>query len=184
MPFRFDAAALTGDVRSVGDAEWRRHFNTQYYQGDWSGVALRSTGGPSKLYPDPHAEFSTFADTEVLTRCPNVRAALANFRCPVRSVRFLRLGAGSEILEHQDYELGFEDGAVRFHVPVISGPGVDFVLAGEEIPMLPGECWYLNVNHPHRVKNAGSETRVHLVIDCLVDDWLRELMLTTARAQA
>ena len=184
MPFRFDAVALAADVRSVGETEWRRHFNTQYYVGDWSGVALRSTGGPAKLFPDPHAEFSAFADTEVLERCPNVKRVLATFECPVRSVRFLRLGPGSEIREHCDYELGFEDGAVRMHVPVVSGPGVEFVLADEEILMLPGECWYLNVNHMHRVKNSGPHTRVHLIIDCLVDDWLRELIMATARAQS
>jgi hypothetical protein len=41
--------------------------------------------------------------------------------------------------------------------------------------MAEGECWYLNVNQPHRVENRGSADRVHLVLDCVVDEWLRAL---------
>jgi hypothetical protein len=51
--------------------------------------------------------------------------------------------------------------------------------------MNEGECWYLNVNFPHKVANRGATDRVHLVIDCAVDDWLRALVLkATATAIA
>ena len=35
-----------------------------------------------------------------------------------------------------------------------------------------GEAWYLNLNLRHSVVNSGPTPRVHLVIDCVVDDWL------------
>jgi len=38
--------------------------------------------------------------------------------------------------------------------------------------MGPGEAWYLNFDLVHRVENNGAEERVHLVIDCVVNDWL------------
>lgn len=41
--------------------------------------------------------------------------------------------------------------------------------------MKPGELWYLNVNRYHSVTNGGSTDRIHLVIDCIVNDWLREM---------
>ena len=39
--------------------------------------------------------------------------------------------------------------------------------------MSEGEAWYLNFNLPHSVENNGERARVHLVIDCLVNDWMR-----------
>jgi quercetin dioxygenase-like cupin family protein len=38
--------------------------------------------------------------------------------------------------------------------------------------MAAGECWYVNVNEPHRVANAGSTPRIHLVVDRVVDEWV------------
>jgi hypothetical protein len=87
---------------------------------------------------------------------------------------------GSVIKEHRDHELGFDDGEVRLHIPVITNPQVEFMLNQVRVVMNEGECWYLNVNQPHRVANHGMVDRIHLVIDCVVNDWLRELMLATA----
>ena len=38
--------------------------------------------------------------------------------------------------------------------------------------MQAGECWYLDLGLPHRVVNAGTEARVHLVLDCEPNAWL------------
>jgi hypothetical protein len=183
MPFRFDAHALAADVAGVGEDEWQPHFNQGYYEGDWSGVALRSTGHRVALFSDPTAGPAAFKDTELLARCPNVKRALSAFECPLMSVRFLRLGPGSRIVEHRDYQIGLDEGEVRMHVPILSGPSVDFILGGEEVRMAPGECWYLDVTQMHQVTNRGTATRVHLVVDCVVNDWLLELLVATARAQ-
>jgi hypothetical protein len=43
--------------------------------------------------------------------------------------------------------------------------------------MKEGECWYHNFNLPHRVANRGTADRVHLVLDCVLNDWLREVLL-------
>ena len=64
-----------------------------------------------------------------------------------------------------------QDGVGRVHIPVITNPEVEFFLQGELIDMRPGEAWYLNFNLPHRVENRSSEARVHLVVDCIVNDW-------------
>lgn len=41
--------------------------------------------------------------------------------------------------------------------------------------VLPGECWYMNFNLPHRITNAGNTDRVHLVMDIIINDAIREL---------
>lgn len=174
LPIEFDAAALALEAGALAEDEWVPHFNTAYYSGDWSGVALRSVGGESgRLYPDPTAQ-GEYAPTALLEHSPALEAALARFRCPLLAARLLRLGPGAAIREHTDYRLGYEDGEVRIHVPITSGPEVEFMHEGARREMLPGEAWYLDLNLPHSVANRGRSPRVHLVVDCVVDAWLEE----------
>jgi hypothetical protein len=180
LPFSFDPHRLKADLTHIQLSEWVDHFNKSIYEGDWSGIALRSVGGePMKLYPDPTAT-AVFADTTILARCPYYQTVLATLQCPLTAVRLLRLRAGSSIREHQDYRLGYEDGEVRLHIPVVTNPDVAFFLAGEYVQMAEGECWYLNVNLPHRVENQSNTDRIHLVIDCVVNDWLAQFFSTEA----
>ena len=183
LPFQFDVARLQADLAGILAEEFVPHFNTAYYQGDWSAVPLRSVGGRTdQIYPDPSAK-NAFADTPLLARCAYIREVLDTLCCPQQAVRFLRLKAGSVIKEHRDHELGFEDGEVRLHVPVITNPDVEFVLNQVRVVMNEGECWYLNVNQPHRVANRGAADRIHLVIDCVVNEWLRDQLQEAAAAK-
>ena len=45
LPLRFDPLALQADVDALRPDDWVPHFNTGYYEGDWSGAALRSVNG-------------------------------------------------------------------------------------------------------------------------------------------
>ena len=166
LPLVFDAGPLQSDLRAVSNHAWAEHFNTSYFDGDWSGVALRSLDGdPTKLYPDPH-DSDEIADTPILKACPNIRRVLESFDCEIKSARLLRLGPGSVIREHRDYDLGREIGEVRLHIPLLTNDKVKFYLDGRLVNMKEGECWYLDFTLPHRVENLGTTERVHLVIDC------------------
>ncbi len=176
LPLSFDPAALKADLEKIGAEEWAPHFNTQYYEGDWSGVSLRSIGGAvSHLFPDPTRP-AAYADTPLLERCGYFRSVVGAFACGLESVRLLRLGAGSRVREHSDFDLGLRYGVVRVHVPVRTSAEVEFVVGGERVRMREGESWYLNLALPHSVTNAGAGDRVHLVIDCVVNDWVRSLI--------
>jgi hypothetical protein len=173
LPFTFDPRPLQADLDGLAPADWIPHFNTRYYEGAWSAAALRSVGGVTgQIYPDPTAQ-DAFADTPLLARCPHIRAVLEAFACPLQSVRLLKLAAGSVIREHKDLNLSYDDGEVRLHIPVRTNPEVEFYLNGRRLALNEGESWYLNFNLPHRVANRGSTDRVHLVLDCVVNDWLR-----------
>jgi quercetin dioxygenase-like cupin family protein len=175
LPLTFDPRGLQDDLNRISSDEWVRHFNERYYEGEWSGVALRSAQGSSgQLYSDPGKEES-FTDTPVLARCPSFQRVLATFECPVKSARLLKLGPGARIIEHRDYNLSLDDGEVRLHVAITTSPLVDFYLNGERVVMNAGECWYINANLPHKVENRSDSARVHLVIDCKVDEWIRSL---------
>ncbi len=52
---------------------------------------------------------------------------------------------------------------------------VDFRLNGLRCVMAAGLSWYLRLSDPHSVANRGSNDRVHLVIDAVVNDWVAGL---------
>lgn len=177
LPFAFDPQRLKNDLNKFAESDWTPHFNTHYYEGDWSGIALRSTpnamlGG---LYSDPTAK--EFIDTAHLSRCDYLPEVLKTFECKLESARLLRLGAAAKIREHRDYKMSFEDGVARVHIPVQSNPQVEFFLDGKPVQMNEGEVWYLNLNLPHSVINHGDNERVHLVLDCIVNDWFRQIIV-------
>lgn len=176
LPFGFDAVRLKADLQNFTESDWTPHFNTSNYEGDWSGIALRAASNAHiALYPDPSAK--GFESTAELSRCGYIPEVLSKFECEMESVRFLRLGAGAIIREHRDYMLGIEDGVARIHVPIETNPKVEFWMNDQIVPMTEGEAWYLNFNLPHKVFNYSDEHRTHLVIDCIANDWLRDLIL-------
>lgn len=175
LPFQFDPAQLAADLALVDKADWQAHFNSSIYQGDWSGVALRAVpGSHMALYSDPSAD--TWADTALLEQCPAFREILDSFACPLLSVRLLRLGPGAVIKEHKDPMLGLDYGEVRIHVVISTNPDVECCLQGRPYYWAAGECWYADFSCAHSFANRGDTERVHMVLDCQVNDWLRALL--------
>ena len=184
LPLEFDADGLAADLSGLASQGWIPHFNHRDYEGQWSAFALRgpaSATHPIQAVSSPPGE-TAFADQPALAASPHIKAALARLHCPLRSVRLLRLGAGATIREHSDHELGPAFGEARLHAPILTNASVDFRIAGERVTMRPGELWLLDASEPHSVANRGETDRVHMVIDCVVNDWLRAL-LTKASEQ-
>jgi hypothetical protein len=178
LALRFNPDRLQADLRRLASGTWTPHFNTSFFEGDWSGIVLRASPSDRGLYAAGAVAAESFAATEALDACPYFQAVLAAFQCPMKSVRLLRLASGSIIREHFDSDLGEELGEIRIHIPVVTNPQVEFYVAGKRIAMDVGECWYLDLSQPHRVQNRGPSERVHLVIDCVLNDWLRHLIRT------
>jgi len=174
LPLNFDVQRMQDALLEFQPDEWIAHFVQENYQGDWSVIPLRgpadATHPVMMIYSDPAC--TLFADTPYLARTRYLPRVLDAFRCPLLAVRLMKLGPGSRILEHRDYDLGVEDGAARLHVPITLPDGVDFRLNGRSVPLQEGESWYLRLSDPHAVDNASDSERVHLVIDCEVNDWL------------
>jgi hypothetical protein len=172
LPLRFDPDRLTQDLARIAPDEWQPHFVNIHYEEGWSGVALRSPGGGAT---DLAHGAKPYADTAVLGRCPYFQEVLAAFHCPLQRVRLLRLARGARILEHIDPESGQGQREVRIHVPIVTHADVEFYSNGRRVTMAPGETWFLDTSYPHRLHNRAPIDRVHLVIDCTVDDWVRSL---------
>lgn len=182
LPIELDAAALAEDVRGLDADDWVDHVVRHNYEGSWSVVPLRAAAGevhPLRMsIPDPAAR--AFVDTVWLARLPRIQAALAGFHCPLRSVRLMRLAAGSTIREHCDPGLDSAQGWARLHVPLETDELVDFFVNRRRVPMTAGSVWYLRLIDPHSAINRSDRDRIHLVVDAWIDDWLADLLLRGA----
>jgi len=173
LPFHFDEASLLRDLSLCLEASWPQHFNQKDYEGDWSSIALRSISGNAQdISSHPGARYR---DTPLLDSCTYFRALVDQFKCPLETVRLLRLAPGSVIKEHRDQGTSYADGVLRIHVPVTTNEKVTFLVGGENLRMQPGECWYANFDLPHSVRNEGGSSRIHLVIDALRNEWTDDL---------
>lgn len=176
LALRFDSECLRSDLSRLSTGVWTPHFNASFFEGDWSGIVLRGSASDRGLFAGSGSTTESFTATEALEAFPYFQEVLAAFQCPLKSVRLLHLAAGSVIREHSDADLGEQLGEVRLHVPVVTNSEVEFHLAENRVAMEAGECWYLDLSLPHHVKNRGASERVHLVLDCVLNEWLWDLI--------
>jgi len=175
----FDAPAMQREVARLTQNDWKAHYNHSHYEGDWSVLPLRALGGAADSIVSVHtgaAAPGMYRDTPLLDTCPYLRSVIDSFDCRKTSIRLMKLSAGALIREHTDHDMHLEAGEARLHIPVQTNPDVAFYIMNDRIPMQEGECWYLNLSLPHRVHNAGATDRIHLVIDCIANDWLKQLL--------
>lgn len=170
LPFSFDLQRLQDELLRLEKSEWIRHFNTSAYVNDWLCLPLRSVGGRiDHIIP---VNEGVFEDTVLLQACPYLAEVIQFFQCEKTSVRLMSLAAGGEIKEHRDDGTSIEDGITRLHIPITTTPEVLFYIDGEPVHFSAGDTWYLNASCLHGVRNPGNQARVHLMLDCVTNDWL------------
>jgi len=179
LPFSFDPALLRRDLGVIAEATWVAHFNGNDYTGQWSSISLRSrTGCADDIVP--RGTPADFTDTPLARQCPGIMSVLQAFDFPKKSVRLLRLRAGSKVREHCDADLGLAHGEIRIHVPILTNERVEFIVANRQLVLRPGEAWYIDFSQAHRIDNAGETDRIHLVIDGTANDWVLALIRRSA----
>lgn len=175
LPFEYHLPALQADYTRLRHANWLPHYNQQAHQGDWTCLPLRAAAGRSDNIYAENGE--AYADTEWLKHSPYFSEILHQFACEKIAVRLMSLAAGAHILPHRDPGGGFEDGVARLHIPIITDPAIHFVIDGVTVHFSAAHCWYMNANCLHAVTNPSTIDRIHLVIDCIPNPWLREVFL-------
>ena len=180
FPFTYDEKALTHDLSLILQEKWIPHFNTAGYEGDWNVIPLYAKSGNESNIFALSMDDSTVVETPIMNHCLYFKKVIASFKFPILSARLLKLGVGAAIKPHCDHDLGYEDNCFRLHIPIITNDNVNFILDGNQLKMLPGECWYTNVNYTHSVVNNGTTNRVHLVIDGERNAWSDDLFFSLA----
>jgi mannose-6-phosphate isomerase-like protein (cupin superfamily) len=185
LPCHVDLPALQDELARLLEAtgvSWVDHVNRKDYSGGWDVLPLRC----QRVHAEAHPVLQGFAiangedwqDLPVLITCPAIKAFLQTLKCPLKSVRLMRLKAGAEIKPHRDYGLSLEYGEARLHLSLQTSNQIHFYVNHQRVPMNAGELWYINADQEHAVQNQGSEDRINLVIDCVADNWLREKVMS------
>jgi hypothetical protein len=182
LPLHVSLLQIQNEVRAL-TRSWQPHFNSKHYEGSWTVLSLRSpTGEVEQILPET-MENESFRDTPLMNQCPAIKSLLNELHCPLMTARLMNLKTGSVIKEHRDHDLAFEKGEARLHFPLFTNPMVMFHINGVRVLMHEGDCWYVNVNLPHKVANLGNQDRIHLVVDCRVNDWLKQLFAQADKAE-
>lgn len=179
LPFSFKTDVMLQEVHALQE-KWLLHYNALDYIGEWKAIPMRSLGGNTNNIAVMHGVGSKYEDTVYLQMCPAIKAVVDSFQCEKTSVRVLNLRPGATVKEHTDPGLSYEEGEVRIHIPLCTNEVVEFYIQEDALFPKPGECWYMNFELKHRLSNNGSTDRMHLVIDCIVNNWVRELFESAA----
>jgi hypothetical protein len=172
----FSEESLVVDLEHLTSGDWIQHYLTQhsYIQGDYHVAPLYAANGDPKAYKD---FVSKQCPTNLLERTPYFQRVLSFFECEFARVRVMRMAPGTVLAEHLDQmDLRSKVQLARFHVPIVTNPDAYFIFSGEHIHMNPGECWYVEAALPHGAGNPGKEDRIHLIIDCVVNDFVNTLL--------
>jgi len=173
LPFTFDIQKLNEDLNCVENDDWVKHPNTNAYNGLWVVSSLSSIDGETKQIIA--IENMEYLDTQLMRKTTYIKSVLNSLKTKIEAVRFMKLGAHSIIKEHCDKGSCFDDGFARLHIPITTNDDVEFMLNSEKTKMDIGKCYYIDADAPHSVVNNGNSDRVHLLIDCHVNEWMREI---------
>ncbi len=170
LPRNYDVELLVRDLEALQDIE-RAAQPGPYHAGEWTGIALHSMGGKQSADPSA-AGMDVYQETEALQHAPYFKQILDDLACPKEVVRLLTLPPGGHIKDHYDFHTNFQYGLLRLHIAIITDPEVDFVIGGEHVYFAPGELWYGDFSKVHSVENRSQITRIHMVIDVQINDFV------------
>lgn len=175
LPFQFDETLLKADLESCLRFKFLRNYIPENYNGENYILPLRSIEGRIDRPAAAPGIANQYKDTPALEACPYIKQVIETFECEKEAVRLMNLPPGAVVNTHTDFNCGYEDGIFRIHIPVVTNKDVYFRLNDVLLRMNPGEVWYTNVNLPHSVQNKGNTNRVHLVMDCIRNEWSDKL---------
>jgi len=168
LPLLFDDAVLGAEIACLPDRAWTPHPNG--IPGN-EAVRLITPGGR----PTDDLTGAPMRPTEFLSACPYIMQVMAAIGTVWGRARLMRLAAGATVPPHIDTHFYWRT-HLRIHVPIVTNRGVSFTCDDQTIHMAGGECWVFDTFAMHHVRNAGSDSRTHLVIDTVGDEALWSLM--------
>lgn len=181
LPLVCDINELQDEVNSLCQHTWVNHVNTACYLGYWDVLPLRTLTKNLSQHPILQSfsleENGDWHFLPVINTLPKLKKIIDGLQCNVAAVRLMRLKPATYIKPHRDKGLGMAYGQARLHLPIYTSKQVEFKVSQQIIPMKKGQLWYINADEIHSVKHFGDQDRIHLVIDCQVNDWLKQLIV-------
>ena len=172
--FRLEDAQLRAVQREVAslDVQWTNVYS-EYHTGGWQTLSLlnRTSKPTDTIFEDCEP-----VETSLLERMPETRALLRGLGFRYLFGRLAKLEVNAFIYEHRDYQGLQNERLLRLHIPVITNPFSSIVVDRTRIHLALGYIWKLNPIHRHAAANFGKEPRIHIILDCYVDEALEVLL--------
>jgi hypothetical protein len=166
----FDPARLRQDVERALSSHPSTENHPSYHSGGWAGVGLMTANGK----PEEIGAFAgDFTKTKAFRSTPYLERLVDELECEKQRVRIMQLTADANIFWHRDHELDRD--VVRVHIPVVTNRGVLMQICHEDCRWQPGTLWFGDFAFPHRLRNTSRETRIHIVLDLVANDFVRKL---------
>jgi hypothetical protein len=168
LPFVFDAEIIKKELSQFTQHDYYDIYNTSVtLETLWSKHFIEPIIGKDGL--------PVFLPNDALKKCPYLLSVLETFKCDKETFRVHTLNAGASIKPHRDIGYSLEHGKIRIHIPIITNDKVEILLDKVPVHMSVGETWYCNFHITHEVHNKSNASRMHLIMDCLVNDWVKDV---------
>ena len=168
LPFKFDAAIIKEEIAQFSKSDYYDIYNSSVtLKTLWAKHLIEPFGTPDTI--------PVFKPNEALKKCPYILSILETFKCDKETFRIHTLDPNANIKPHRDAGYSFEQGKTRIHIPIETNEEVQLLLNDTPVKMNPGETWYCNFSIKHEVQNNSSKPRTHLIMDCMVNDWLKDI---------
>lgn len=160
-------SAASGDTRNSGAFVFRRDFLDAAEIAEVTRLARQFASQKRNVHSRGRYADLEWFQVDLDPALPVCVKLLAELDIPApRMMVFYYLEPGAMIHAHRDLTGAGLNNRIRFHLPIITNPDVDFRVSGQRVSMAPGELWCLDTSYKHSVHNGGAESRVHIVIEC------------------
>ncbi len=167
LPIRFCADTLAAEVRALPPHAWIPH--PQGFPGNEAVPLVTPGGRATNEFVGP------MGPTDYLRHSPYLMEVMAAIGATWGRSRLMGLGAGAQVPEHVDNNYYWRT-HIRFHIPVVTNPDVDFTCGDETVNMAAGSAWIFDTFRKHQVQNRGTSQRIHLVCDTVGGERLWDLV--------
>lgn len=164
-PVRF--RPLLRATRSLDEAAWNADtFRQEMFRVHAQTRSVRLVWTYHEDWPETRTEtLEPWAEFEpLLTPILTAAAVRLGHATTLASAMLARLDPGQSIKRHLDAAPFFAH-CHRMHVPLMTHPGVRFVVDGQSVPLEVGRLYELNNRRLHEVSNVGPSPRIHLIFD-------------------
>ncbi len=178
--------------------EFTNHYSNYNAKGSWSALSLRGYR-PEPAFITKPIEMNKkwkeenpgclewkIEDTPMRKDFPEIETLMDLLPGDKHRIRLMKLkSGGGELRRHTDLvdpDQGLSDGRLaRIHFPVVTNKDVifnnwDWDGNAPDVNMQVGEAWYLDVRKPHRAINGGTDERIHIVVDVVSSQELRNIL--------
>ncbi|MCO4770405.1 MAG: aspartyl/asparaginyl beta-hydroxylase domain-containing protein [Deltaproteobacteria bacterium] len=160
----WDPSLLQADLARFQESDWE----AMHYSDKWKQIMVAHPNGEGGTTLHPR-----------MADCPTLQAVFDAFPGKLLDASIASLAPGGSVGEHRDISGGTPMGVGRFHVPIVSDPGVEFYVSGKKLYLAPGETWNLDTSYPHWLQNLSDITRVHLIVDVELTPQVKEMLPPT-----